>query len=200
MFNLLRSTIMGIVIYILITICTSAAAQEHVVLTTTEVFSHTLNVSKEPINLKTDQFDAVFLVATWCPYSDEFIKALKHPMLASEVYDKNFAFLVADEWPTVRKQFEESGDYSVEELDTFQLSVYATEPFWLTQPEKIEEYPGTVFIFPENPNKIPGSSGFPAGYEESRHDFERHATEVLQELGISKWKLGLTYNLIDSSE
>jgi hypothetical protein len=120
----------------------------------------------------------VFAVASWCPHTKSFIRAISDAQVKAELaeYDLNFV-LESDEWPTVRPQIQAAAKAG--ELPTGMTVDKAIERMKakagngpLVDPEFLDTLPGSYYFLPKG---YALAAGFPSVYSASEKKFDEHA-------------------------
>lgn len=124
-------------------------------------------------------------IATWCPYSRQYIDFLKDPATAPYVKGKKLVFLLEqDEWPTIRSQFDDalkSGELTQAKVDEriAQLKDDAgNAPVY--DPDMLQNLPGNYYFLPRD-SKVAGR-GFPGLYTPTTQKCTEHPVRAFQRM------------------
>ncbi len=134
-------------------------------------------------------------LATWCPYSRQFVRTISDPRLAPYTEDLKFVFLFGDEWPRVRAsltQLVESGQLTPQEME-LRLSLLQESSAGLPvfDATVLDALPGEAFLADELfPHSVP-SVYSPEDGELAEHPLiwlKRHSS-IPKKLLESVWEL-----------
>ena len=164
-------------------------------------FSETVDIDNIPSPLSSKEYDAIFLVATWCSYSTQLAQAIT--VLKSNggiVENKKIAFLIADEWPIVSRKLAEQEDWNDQELQDFkkQRMENALFPIFIFDEATLYDYPGDVFIYPGQTDELNMTyRGYPAGYNMTNLSFDDHAVSSLSKISTNEEQVYIAYKLVE---
>lgn len=181
-------------VIVAVAIATACSLPAHAQTTVGGAFSKLVDRSSQPAQLNPKNYDAVFLVATWCPVSEELVKILRARIAKGALPDTSFAFVVTDEWAKYEEAAPSEG-WSPTDLKNIrkQLETKKKFPVILAEPEAISTYPGDVFFYRGAAKDIK-DIGYPSAYIRQVDRFSVHAADALEMLGIPLEEMAAFYD------
>lgn len=140
--------------------------------------------TNKPTELVAKNYDAVFLVATWCPFSTELVKILNARIAKGALPETSLAFVVTDEWSKIEAAAVEEG-WPRDELKATRdhYASKKTYPVILVKQEIVSTFPGDVYFYAGDADDIK-DFGYPSVYVRQVDRFSVHAATALEMLGV----------------
>ena len=156
-------------------------------------FNSLVDKTSQPAPLVAKNYDAVFLVATWCPYSRDLVQIIKARMAKGSLPDTSLAFVVTDEWDKFVEAAPQEG-WSAADLKTLrkQLEARKKYPVILAEQDIISTYPGDVFFYRGEAKDIK-EIGYPSAYVRQVDRFSVHGATALEMLGVPMEEMSAFY-------
>jgi hypothetical protein len=129
-----------------------------------------------------DETTKVFAVASWCPHTKSFIRAINDEQVRQELKEYNLVFVLeADEWPAVRSQLKAGAvDGKIQGIPVEPALKRLKKRAGngpLFDPEFLDSLPGKYYFLPVN---YPMKAGFPSVYSSSLEQFSGHAMDWVE--------------------
>jgi hypothetical protein len=113
--------------------------------------------------------DKVVAVASWCPHTKSFVRAISDPSVRQELKAYKWTFVLeSDEWPAVRSQLE--GEKDIDDQIRRLKARAGNGP--LFDPEFLDTLPGKFYYFP--PGYRQKDFGFPSTYSVELKRFDKN--------------------------
>jgi hypothetical protein len=112
--------------------------------------------------------DKVIAVASWCPHTKSFIRAISDSIVREELKAYNWIFVLeSDEWPAVRAQLRGQEQDVERQMSQFRTRAGNGPVF---DPEFLDSLPGKFYYLP--PGYRQERLGFPSTYSSELTRFE----------------------------
>lgn len=133
------------------------------------------------VTLTPDDNTVIAQIATWCPYSKQYVEFLRDPDAQALWQGKQFVFLLEQsEWPTVKKHLAEQMENATPEEIDRQLEQLQDDAGHapVFAPATLESLPGKYYFLPPD-SKIAGTS-FPEAYDPIAGKCNKHPVLVIK--------------------
>jgi hypothetical protein len=134
--------------------------------------------------INADANTQIVSVASWCPHSHSFVRAISDPRVKRELRHKKWVFIMeADEWPAVRRQLDELASdptyHGPSPADQVRRLKERAGGGGVFDPGFLDTLPGDLYFFPTSFLQSDPPLAFPSLYSASTGKFEGHAASSL---------------------